>query len=67
LTSGRAALLAIGSKHEEAHGRILFKLLHCHTTEDVDYPQEVLPKAASRLKKISFWRLNRFSFSEPLS
>uniref|UniRef100_A0A7J3ZJA8 cysteine desulfurase n=1 Tax=Fervidicoccus fontis TaxID=683846 RepID=A0A7J3ZJA8_9CREN len=46
-------LLAIGRKHEEAHGSILFKLSQFHTVEDVDYALEVVPKAVERLRAIS--------------
>jgi cysteine desulfurase len=49
-------LLAIGRKHEEAHGSILFKLSHYHTREDVDYALEVIPKAVERLRAISAWK-----------
>ncbi len=46
-------LLAIGRKHEEAHGSILFKLTKYHTVDDIDYTVEVLGKALSRLRSIS--------------
>jgi cysteine desulfurase len=49
-------LLAIGRKHEEAHGSILFKLSHYHREEDIDYTLDVIPKAVERLRKISAWR-----------
>ncbi|MEM0067202.1 MAG: cysteine desulfurase family protein [Ignisphaera sp.] len=49
-------LLAIGRKHEEAHGSILFKLSHYHREEDIDYALEVIPKAVERLRKISAWK-----------
>jgi cysteine desulfurase len=49
-------LIAIGRKHEEAHGSILFKLSHYHTREDVDYALEVIPKAVERLRAISAWK-----------
>jgi len=35
-------LLAIGKKHEEAHGSILFKISRYHNMEDVDYTIEQL-------------------------
>ncbi|MCS7099348.1 MAG: cysteine desulfurase family protein, partial [Sulfolobales archaeon] len=38
-------LLAIGRKHEEAHGSILFKTTRYHTQEDIDYTLEVIPRA----------------------
>ncbi|MEM0153768.1 MAG: cysteine desulfurase family protein [Ignisphaera sp.] len=46
-------LLAIGRKHEEAHGSILFKLSHYHREEDIDYTLDVTPKAVERLRSIS--------------
>ncbi|MEM1527893.1 MAG: hypothetical protein QXS62_04200 [Sulfolobales archaeon] len=46
-------LLAIGRKHEEAHGSILFKTSRYHTREDIEYTLEVLPKAVDRLRGIS--------------
>jgi len=49
-------LLAIGRKHEEAHGSILFKLSHYHSKEDVEYTLNVVPNAVERLRKISSWR-----------
>jgi cysteine desulfurase len=49
-------LLAIGRKHEEAHGSILFKLSHYHRGEDIDYALEVIPKAVERLRAISAWK-----------
>jgi len=49
-------LLAIGRKHEEAHGSILFKLSHYHSKEDVEYTLNVIPNAVERLRKISSWR-----------
>ncbi len=49
-------LLAIGRKHEEAHGSILFKLTRYHKEEDVDYTLEVLPKAVERLRAVSPWK-----------
>uniref|UniRef100_A0A7J3Z8L9 cysteine desulfurase n=1 Tax=Ignisphaera aggregans TaxID=334771 RepID=A0A7J3Z8L9_9CREN len=49
-------LLAIGRKHEEAHGSILFKLSHIHREEDINYALEVIPKAVERLRKISAWK-----------
>jgi len=49
-------LLAIGRRHEEAHGSILFKLSHYHSPEDVEYALEVIPQAVERLRSISSWR-----------
>jgi cysteine desulfurase len=49
-------LLAIGRKHEEAHGSILFKVSHHHREDDIIYALEVIPKAVERLRNISAWR-----------
>ncbi len=49
-------LLAIGRKHEEAHGSILFKLSQYHRQEDIDYALEVIPGAVERLRNISAWK-----------
>jgi len=49
-------LLAIGRKHEEAHGSILFKISHYHTREDINYTLEVILKAVERLRAISAWK-----------
>ncbi|MEM4870011.1 MAG: cysteine desulfurase family protein, partial [Desulfurococcaceae archaeon] len=46
-------LIAIGRKHEEAHGSILFKLTRYHTPDDVEYTLSVLPRAVERLRTIS--------------
>lgn len=46
-------LLAIGRRHEEAHGSILFKISRYHKPEDIDYTLEHLPKAVERLRTIS--------------
>lgn len=46
-------LLAIGRRHEEAHGSILFKISRYHKLEDIDYTLEHLPKAVERLRTIS--------------
>jgi len=46
-------LLAIGRKHEEAHGSILFKISRYHREDDIDYAIEVLPKAVERLRELS--------------
>jgi cysteine desulfurase len=55
-------LLAIGRKHEEAHGSILFKLSHYHTRKDIDHTLEVIPKAVERLRTISAWRKTHQDF-----
>lgn len=46
-------LLAIGRKHEEAHGSVLFKVSKYHSREDIEYTLEILPKAIKRLREIS--------------
>ncbi|MEM1929696.1 MAG: cysteine desulfurase family protein [Thermofilaceae archaeon] len=50
-------LLAIGRRHEEAHGSILFKLSHYHKPEDVEYAIEVIPDAVKRLRSLSSWKI----------
>jgi cysteine sulfinate desulfinase/cysteine desulfurase-like protein len=49
-------LLAIGRKHEEAHGSILFKLSQYRRQEDIDYTPEVVPGAVERLRSTSAWK-----------
>jgi len=49
-------LLAIGRKHEEAHGSILFKLCHYHKEDDINYALDVIPRAVEMLRKITAWR-----------
>jgi len=46
-------LLAIGLKHEEAHGSLLFTLGKQNTDEDVDYVVNALPDIVKRLRSIS--------------
>ena len=46
-------LLAIGLKHEEAHGSLRLSLGKYNTEEDIDYILEVLPGAVGRLRSIS--------------
>jgi cysteine desulfurase len=46
-------LLAIGLKHEEAHGSLLFTLGKQNTEEDVDYVVNVMPDIVKRLRAIS--------------
>ena len=46
-------LLAIGRKHEEAHGSILFKISRYHTREDIEYTIKQLEEAVTRLRRIS--------------
>jgi cysteine desulfurase len=46
-------LLAIGLKHEEAHGSLLFTLGKQNNEEDVDYVVNALPDIVKRLRSIS--------------
>ncbi len=46
-------LLAIGLKHEDAHGSLLFTLGRQNTEEDVDYVVNALPDIVKRLRAIS--------------
>ena len=46
-------LLAIGLKHEVAHGSLRLSLSESNTEEDVDYILEVLPKIVDRLRAMS--------------
>jgi len=46
-------LLAIGLKHEEAHGSLLFTLGKQNTQEDVDHIVKALPDIVKRLRAIS--------------
>lgn len=46
-------ILAIGRKHEEAHGSILFKISRYHTEEDIEYVLSQIPPAVERLRMIS--------------
>jgi len=46
-------LLAIGRRHEEAHGSILFKLTRYHSIEDIEYTIDQLMDAVSRLRALS--------------
>ena len=46
-------LLAIGLKHEEAHGSLLFTLGRQNTEEDVDYVVNALPDIVKRLRAMS--------------
>ena len=46
-------LLAIGLKHEEAHGSLLFTLGKQNKEEDVKYVLDLLPGVVRRLRKIS--------------
>ncbi len=46
-------LLAIGLKHEVAHGSLRLSLSESNTAEDVDYILEVLPPIVDRLRQMS--------------
>jgi cysteine desulfurase len=46
-------LLAIGLKHEVAHGSLRLTICEQNTDEDVDYILEVLPKIVERLRAMS--------------
>jgi cysteine desulfurase len=54
-------LLAIGLKHEEAHGSLRLTLGRETTNKDIDYVLRVLPKSVERLREISPYK-NRFVF-----
>jgi len=46
-------LRAIGLKHEEAHGSLLFTLGKQNTEEEVDYVISIMPDIVKRLRKMS--------------
>ena len=46
-------LKAIGLKHEEAHGSVLFTLGRQNTEEEVDYVIRVMPEIVKRLRELS--------------
>ena len=46
-------LLAIGLKHEEAHGSLMFTLGRQNTIEDVDYVASLMPNIVKRLRMMS--------------
>ncbi|MGA2768757.1 MAG: cysteine desulfurase family protein [Candidatus Bathyarchaeia archaeon] len=46
-------LLAIGLKHEEAHGSLMFTLGRNNTEEDVDYAASLMPDIVKRLRGMS--------------
>lgn len=46
-------LLALGLKHEQAHGSLLFTLGRGNTEEHIDYILEQLPPIIERLRKLS--------------
>jgi cysteine desulfurase len=46
-------LLAIGLRHEEAHGSLMFTLGRQNTEEDVDYAASLMPEIVKRLRMMS--------------
>ena len=46
-------LRAIGLKHEEAHGSLLFTLGKQNTEEEVDYVISIMPDIVKRLRRMS--------------
>ncbi len=46
-------LLAIGLKHEEAHGSVLFTLGRQNTEDEVDYVIQIMPNIVKRLRAMS--------------
>ena len=46
-------LIALGLKHEEAHGSVVLTLSRSNTEEDVDYIIDVLPGIVERLRMMS--------------
>jgi len=46
-------LLAIGLKHEEAHGSLMFTLGKENTAEEVDYTASLMPNIVKRLRAMS--------------
>lgn len=46
-------LIAMGLRHEEAHGSLLLTLGRANTEEDVDYVIESVPKIVARLRDLS--------------
>jgi cysteine desulfurase len=46
-------LIAMGLRHEEAHGSLLLTLGRANTQEDVDHVNESVPKIVSRLRELS--------------
>jgi len=54
-------LLAIGLKHEEAHGSLRLTLGRETTDKDINYVLKTLPKSVERLRKISPYK-NKFVF-----
>jgi len=54
-------LLAIGLKHEEAHGSLRLSLGRQNTEKDIDYVIEVLPRIVKELRSISPFK-KKFDF-----
>jgi cysteine desulfurase len=46
-------LLALGLKHEVAHGSLRLSINDENTDEDIDYILEVVPKVVERLRAMS--------------
>jgi len=46
-------LIAMGLRHEEAHGSLLLTLGKSNTEEDVDYVLECVPKIVAKLRALS--------------
>ncbi len=46
-------LIALGLKHEEAHGSLVLTLGHANNEDDVDYALEVISKTVERLREMS--------------
>jgi cysteine desulfurase len=50
-------LLAIGLKHEDAHGSLRISLGKYNSVDDIDKLMEVLPPVVDRLRSMSpFWK-----------
>ena len=46
-------LLALGLKHEEAHGSLMFTLGKDNTEEEIDYVTSLMPGIVKRLRAMS--------------
>ena len=51
-------LMAIGLKHEQAHGSLRLSLGKWTTKSEIDYVLKVLPGVVEKLRKISPFKLN---------
>lgn len=49
-------LVAIGRKHEEAHGSIQFSISRYNTDDEIDYVLDVLPNVVKKLRDMSPWK-----------